>query len=171
MVIHDNVKVQEFRCPRCGNSDFPDGIRRPAFICPVIGCNFVIEPDNMPPMLPDPVSVIGEDAFADCAELESIVFGSGLTLLDRGCLRGCASLYEVTLPEKLREIGREAFADCSQLEAVSIGSGVQIIRDNAFLMCASLSRFTFGKRPPHIAVTAFSGCYSFDEAALFPDGQ
>lgn len=242
MIIHEQVQNLTLRCPRCGNSDFPDGVRRPAFICPVIGCNCVIEPDNMPPMLPDPdrvpaphqsqhvgdgfiydrdangdwvvrgvygepavlsvpaifngravmgvaprafaglkslrrvtlpdtVSVIGEDAFADCAELESITFGSGLTLLDRGCLRGCASLYEVTLPEKLREIGREAFADCSQLETVSIGSGVQIIRDNAFLMCASLSRFTFGKRPPHIAVTAFSGCYSFDETPLFPDGQ
>lgn len=245
MIIHEQVQNQELRCPRCGNKEFPEGIQRPSFICPVIGCGYVIEPDNMPSVLPDPdrampatgvqdqtnpggsliydrdengdvivkgvygeptvvtiptmvngravmgvaprafaklptlrrvtlpdtVTVVGEDAFADCTELESITFGAGLTLLDRGCLRGCTALYEVTLPEKLREIGREAFADCDHLEAVTIGGGVQIIRDNAFMMCTSLSRFTFARRPAHIAVTAFSGCYSFDETALFPDGQ
>lgn len=243
MIIHEQVQNLILRCPRCGNSEFPDGIQRPSFACPVIGCGCIIEPDNMPPVLPDPdrplashaaqpqatpgdtllydrdengdwlvtgvygepsavtipamvngravlgiaprafsglqtlrrvtlpdtVSTIGENAFAGCTELESIVFGAGLTLLDRGCLRGCTALYEVTLPAKLREIGREAFADCDHLEAVILLGGVQVIRDNAFLMCTSLNRFTFDQRPAHIAVTAFSGCYSFDEAALFPD--
>lgn len=245
MIIHEPVQNQVLRCPRCGNKDFSDVAQNAPFICPVIGCGCVIDPNNMPIVIPDPerqlpnaglqdqsnpggsliydrdengdvivkgvygepsvitiptmfngravmgiaprafaklptlrritlpdtVTVIGEDAFADCRELESITFGAGLTLLDRGCLRGCSALYEVTLPEKLREIGREAFADCTQLEAVTLGGSVQIIRDNAFSMCTSLSRLTFARRPAHIAVTAFSGCYSFDETALFPDGQ
>lgn len=239
MHILDSAASQAFRCPRCGNRDFPDGVPAAPFICPVIGCGCTIDPNNMPLMLPDPetavhepepadvliygrdansqvyvkgvfgdpetivvppmsngravmaigprafsnqkrlrrvtlpdtVSVIGEEAFADCTELESITFGSGLTLLDKGCLRGCGALISVELPEKLQEIGREAFANCTGLEHVSLGNQVQIIRDNAFLMCASLSRVTFDKAPAHTAVTAFSGCYSLPvsvEDAFFP---
>jgi len=228
MYTLDSSANQSFRCPRCGNRDFPDGIPSTSFICPVIGCGCTIDPNNMPLMLPDPdndvptpdpadvlvygrdangevfikgvyghpetivvptmsngravmaigprafsnqkrlrrvtlpdtVSVIGEDAFADCTELESITFGSGLTLLDKGCLRGCGALISVALPDKVQENGRDAFANCTGLEQISLGSQVQIIRDNAFLMCASLSRVTYAKVPDHTAVTAFSGCYS-----------
>lgn len=248
MHIDKDVQIVEFRCPRCGNKEFPDGIQRPSFICPVIGCGCVIDPDNMPPVLPDPprslkpheaqaqatpgdaliydrdeynewivkgvygepavvnvppmvngmpimgvaphafaglkslrrvtlpdtVSTIGEEAFADCTELESITFGAGLTLLDKGCLRNCTALFDVTLPEKLREIGREAFANCSRLEQVKLNGGVELIRDNAFGMCVALRDFIYAKAPERTAMTAFSGCYSLDPAvedALFPAGR
>ncbi|MBQ7850752.1 MAG: hypothetical protein IJ343_13590, partial [Clostridia bacterium] len=54
MVIHDNVTIQEFRCPRCGNKYFPDGVNALVITCPIVGCNQVIDPNNMPLMLPDP---------------------------------------------------------------------------------------------------------------------
>lgn len=248
MHIDKDVQIVAFRCPRCGNREFPAGIQRPAFICPVIGCGQVIEPDNMPAMLPDPirsiapqaaqmpsvpgdsliydrdeygewvvkgvygdptvisvpsmvngraimgiaprafaelkklrrvtlpdtVATIGEEAFAGCTELESISFGSGLTLLDRGCLRGCERLFDVMLPEKLQEIGREAFSGCTSLTHVSLGGSVRLIRDCAFQDCVSLSTFTYARVPERTAITAFSGCYSLDpsvEPALFPDSQ
>lgn len=242
MNILESASKQDVRCPRCGNRDFPGGIPNAPFSCPVIGCNYTIDPEHMPLMLPDPqcgvvpqagqdpsdpliydrdakgelyvkgvygdpetvtvptmvngravmsigphafegkknlrrvtlpdtVAVVGEDAFCDCTDLESITFGTGLKLLDRGCLRGCSALMSVVLPDGLLEIGREAFANCGGLEHVSMGGHVQTIRDNAFLMCASLSRLSFVKAPVHTAVTAFAGCYSLDpsvEEALFP---
>lgn len=239
MIIHNTVVTQEFRCPRCGNRCFPDKGSAPVIICPVIGCHQVIDPSNMPLMLPDPdaggydtaartdnsdapllyerdengdmiitgvrgnpteltipamfngravmavapgafqgcqslrrvtlpdtVAVIGESAFENCSELKQIVFGAGLTLLDKNALRNCRSLDQATLPAKVHEVGRSAFEGCTGLQHLLVQGRVKIIRDNAFLDCDHLSRITFDQPAARVADSAFSGCCSLPDQLL-----
>lgn len=70
-------------------------------------------------ILPDCLSEIGSEAFADCAQLRGVYF-----------------------PQSLTHIGEKAFSHCLLLEAVSFGSGMEAIDSGAFSGCASL-RYIF----------------------------
>lgn len=239
MNIAPTAQVRQIRCLKCGNSFFPQGLTGLLVTCPVVGCNNVFNPADLPAVhmdpeqqniiagavteqgngaasplnfgrndagevivsgvngspatisipamvngravvgigprafadqvqlrrvtMPDTVSVIGEDAFAGCSELESVTFGKGLRLLDKGCFRDCVVLDSVTLPAKVEEIGRDAFARCCALEQVELTSPVKVIRDGAFSLCDALTVFTYPVRPARIASSAFSGCYGLPQ--------
>ena len=50
-------------------------------------------------VIPDVVTEIGEAAFEDCAELESITFGKGITTVSGAVFNGCNKLTTITVAE------------------------------------------------------------------------
>ena len=55
------------------------------------------------------VTVIGQYAFAQCANLQSVSFPEGLTAIRGYAFRECSSLTSITIPNSVTLIGTEAF--------------------------------------------------------------
>lgn len=188
MVIHDNVKVQEFRCPRCGNKYFPEGTSAPVIICPVIGCNEVIDPANMPLMLPDPelvsfdptavqsqangevdpllydrdengdMIVKGVYGDPDVVKVPAVVGGRVVMGVAPHAFEGKTALRRVTLPDTVAVIGENAFANCTGLEEITFGAGLTLLDRGCLSGCRSLDCVKLPAKVREIGREAFMGC-------------
>lgn len=97
-------------------------------------------------VIPDDVTAIGNEAFADCATLTS-----------------------VTIPGSVKHIGDSAFLRCTSLKYATVSEGVETIGLLAFSHCAALENVKLPASLKSIGVFAFFGCTSFTQASL-PDG-
>lgn len=70
--------------------------------------------------IPASVTFIGANAFQGCTSLNSITFeeGSLLTTIGNGAFYGCSALFNVTLPEYVTAIGANTFENCMALGTV-----------------------------------------------------
>ena len=86
-----------------------------------------------------PITTIGNWAFSECSNLESITIPVSVTTIGVQTFAFCDSLTSVTIPDSVTEIGNGAFYYCRSLTSVTIGDGVTTIRDEAFFGCTSLT--------------------------------
>ncbi|MDO4863766.1 MAG: leucine-rich repeat domain-containing protein [Ruminococcus sp.] len=70
--------------------------------------------------IPESVTLIGEDAFMDCASLAEVNIPEAVTGIDRGAFVACASLTEVTVPQNVAYVREEAFTACEGLTTLRI---------------------------------------------------
>ena len=100
---------------------------------------------TQPPMLPDTVREIGDEAFHRFA-VAGVNYGE----------------WPSPIPEGVVSIGREAFAYCRSLTGTINLSNVKIICGGAFKNCIQLNGVSFGERSPlvEIGAQAFYGCVS-----------
>ena len=82
--------------------------------------------------IPETVTRIGEGAFMDCMNLESVNLPKKLTMILSYTFDGCKNLKEITIPSRVYYIGEEAFADCVSMERITIPAGVTKIGRFAF---------------------------------------
>ena len=76
--------------------------------------------------LPDSVEEIGERAFINCEDLESISFGNGLKKIGPEALMSCHLLKEVSFPEGMAEIADLVFRENEELIRINIpGNGTK----------------------------------------------
>ena len=71
-----------------------------------------------------PVTRIGDRAFADRGDIESIFIPDSVTVISGSAFEGCASLVSIRLPEALTSIRERTFKGCVSLADVTIGHGV-----------------------------------------------
>lgn len=89
-----------------------------------IGCNAFAECGELLSIkLPTGLVSIGESAFVDCWQLERISMPAKLKVIGPRAFQGCINLYHVKLNKGLEEIGEEAFDDCESLETIIIPHG------------------------------------------------
>lgn len=188
MVIHNNVQTQEFRCPKCGNKLFPDGIKRPVTICPVIGCNAVMNPDAMKPMVVisdtvryDPTAVTtradgtvdpvlydrdvnsdiivkGLQGDMEVVTIPALVNGRAVMSVAPGAFKNNKTLRRVTLPDTVTTIGQDAFANCTNLEEITFGSGLTLLDKGCLSGCRTLDSVTLPAKVREIGNSAFRDC-------------
>ena len=82
--------------------------------------------------IPSWVEEVDFGAFQNCASLENIVLGDGVTTISMQSFYNCDSLISVTLPQNLETIEEYAFADCEQLQYVEIPASVTSIDQTSF---------------------------------------
>ena len=82
--------------------------------------------------IPETVTEIGEGAFQDCINLESVNLPSKLKMIQSYTFDGCKSLKEITIPTGVYYIGIEAFADCIACQSIVIPASVTKIGQYAF---------------------------------------
>ncbi|MBO7395812.1 MAG: leucine-rich repeat domain-containing protein [Ruminococcus sp.] len=70
--------------------------------------------------IPESVTLIGEDAFMDCASLEEVNIPEAVTGIDRGAFVACTSLTEITIPQNVAYVREEAFTACEGLTSLRI---------------------------------------------------
>ena len=102
-----------------------------------------------------PVSVIGESAFEDCDELQSVILPENLSQIDFWSFKNCTNLRSVTFPSSMKRIGVASFENCEALDKVIL-NGVEEIGSNAFEGCKNLCIEIHGVRS--IDYEAFRGC-------------
>jgi hypothetical protein len=125
-------------------------------------------------VIPEGVTLIGEDAFDGCTKLTSVTLPSTLTAIGEGAFRNCgmkkivipdsvtkfgdrafqyASLEEVTLPKGLKVIPVGMF-EGAKFVTLNIPEGVEYICDDAFRECTKLTNVTLPS-----TIKKFGGTY------------
>ena len=104
------------------------------------------------------VTSIGDDAFASCESLTSVIIPNGVTSTGNYAFQSCWNLTSVTLPDSMTRIGMYAFNACESLTGISIPESVVTIDDGAFEGCDALTDLTIPGRVTSIGAWAFSLC-------------
>ena len=86
--------------------------------------------------IPEGVTEIGEDVFADCTQLEAVTLPSTLEVIGAGAFKNCTNLKDIAIPYGVKEIGAQAFASCISIPAtLTLPDTVTVIGDGAFAGC------------------------------------
>ena len=86
-----------------------------------------------------PVTEIGEWAFGDCFNLESITIPDSVTKIGKNAFYDCWSPTSITIPDSVTTIDWSAFEDCKKLKSVVIPDSVEFIGECAFNGCKNLT--------------------------------
>ncbi|MCD8238022.1 MAG: leucine-rich repeat domain-containing protein [Clostridiales bacterium] len=68
--------------------------------------------------VPDSVTSVGRDSFANNSFIETVVLPESVTEIDSAAFYNCSSLTTVTLPSGLTSVGDDAFGVCSSITTV-----------------------------------------------------
>ena len=71
--------------------------------------------------MPDSVTSIAQNAFADCTRLTKVTFGESVSTIGLGAFLNCFGLRTITLPKGVKKIDMYAFSDCSALSDIYYG--------------------------------------------------
>lgn len=66
------------------------------------------------------VTAIGDAAFKNCTEIESVEISETITSIGESAFSGCTGLTEIVIPENVENIGSEAFSGCDNLTSIEI---------------------------------------------------
>lgn len=109
--------------------------------------------------IPDRVEIIGEGAFEENDNIESVVIPNSVTWIERYAFWGCDNLKTVTLGKGIQEIGPYTFANCKGLKQITIPTNVKSIGLQAFVDCVNLTDITIPVETIEIHEAAFDGCF------------
>lgn len=113
-------------------------------------------------VIPDGVTIIGTDAFADCGKLKSVTIPDSVTSIGDNAFMGCSSLTDIHLPYGLKYIGAHAFQNCVFLKKVVIPESVLSLGAGAFENCIGLSEAMLGRGLNAIESKTFCGCSALE---------
>ena len=71
----------------------------------------------------DPVTSIGNNAFANFLGLTSISIPAGVTSIGNQAFLNCTGLTTITIPESVTSIGKQAFSGCTSLTTITVAAG------------------------------------------------
>ncbi|MCH5147855.1 MAG: leucine-rich repeat domain-containing protein [Clostridiales bacterium] len=92
----------------------------------------------------EPVISIGEWAFEDCKNLESVEIPDSVTTIKVGAFHYCTNLAKVNIPAGVTSIENCTFEGCN-ISSVEIHAGIAYIGDSAFRNCGSLEYITVSR--------------------------
>ena len=113
-----------------------------------------------------PVTVIGEYAFAKCAEIAEVILPSTVKEIGECAFVKCKLLQTINFPQDLISIGSGAFSLCMSLESVAFGNQLSLIGDLAFYDCVMLNEIYLPDSVVKIGENAFSGCTKLTKVIL-----
>lgn len=151
VIIHENKKGKAMK-----NNDF------------VIEGTTLVKADKSikTAVIPDFITVIGEEAFEVCDMLTSVKIPSSVTTIEDSAFSFCSSLTNIEIPSSVKNIGWYAFSNCSSLTAIKIPDSVHSIEAYAFSDCTSLKHVEIPPSVISIEGCAFSRCSSLTEVEL-----
>lgn len=127
---------------------------------------FLDAPDLETVILPEGVREIQTAAFMNCLQLVSVSFPSTLKIIGMGAFCQCGALAEIDLPEAVEQIGMGAFGACELLEEVVIPPKVRLLSGTVFSYCSNLKRVHLPEGLERIGASAFGNCTSLAELQL-----
>ena len=119
-------------------------------------------------IIPDNVTSIGWQAFANCTNMTSVTIPSSVTSIGSYAFESCTGLTGVTIPSSVTSIGDRAFQNCTGLTGATIPNSVTSIGYGAFSGCTGLTSVTI---PGSVTVIegTFYGCSGLTKVTI-PNG-
>lgn len=128
--------------------------------------------------IPYSIQKIGNDAFAECINLNNVAGGECLTELGEAVYHS-TSILEAETPSGQQTVGRATFLNCQYLTFARIAEGVKMIDELAFSECHNLMELRIPVSVEKIASNAFDGSenltlvymgcrYSYEERHKIP---
>lgn len=140
-------------------------------------------------VLPNSVVFIGEQAYADCGNLTSVVLGTGVLHIGSSAFKNCDDLhyftiqsavnsmggwifqnspylYEINLGDKIETIGAQMLMGSIYIESITIPDSVKTIGQGAFLSCTALKKVVIGNGVTAIPQDAFQNCSQLSEVVM-----
>ena len=108
--------------------------------------------------IPNSVTSIDEYAFFACYDLLSITIPNSVKYIGDYAFQNCSSLFYIKIPNSITSIGKSTFYNCSSLSSLTIPNSVTIIGDRAFADCSNLQTVYIGNGITTIDGYAFGGC-------------
>ena len=97
--------------------------------------------------IPGTVTTIGNQAFANCQNLETIVIESGVQTIEDAAFSGCSNLQSASVPASVTTFGQNVFTSCFSLTQFSGGlagaDGRHLVMDGVLLAYAPGSGTTY----------------------------
>lgn len=83
-------------------------------------------------VIPDIVTSIGDNVFADQIYLSSVIIPDSVTHIGATAFSGCSYLSEIVIPNSVTSIGIDAFTDCTSLSNVTMSEFLTKAEANIF---------------------------------------
>ena len=109
-------------------------------------------------VIPNSVTSIGDYAFYDCTGLTSVEIPGSVTSIAYGVFYGCSGLTSVEIPNSVESIGSYAFQNCDGLTSIEIPNSVTSIGSYAFQSCDGLTNVVIPNSITSIGNNAFRIC-------------
>ena len=93
------------------------------------------------------VTQIGDYAFADNTEIETVEIPNGITRIGTGAFSGNISLRTVFMKDSVELIEGAAFNACSSLQAIYLGAHLREFGAGVFSMCTGLKKIYYAASP------------------------
>ncbi len=106
-------------------------------------------------IIPNSVTIIGDQAFDWCTELTDITIPENLRIIGEYAFNECNNLQSIYLPNSLESIGASAFASCHSLTSLTIPEGITVIEDSTFQTCYGLTSINLPSGLTSIGESAF----------------
>ena len=119
-------------------------------------------------LIPNSVTSIGNNAFANCESLKNVLIPNSVTSIGDNAFYDCVLLKNVKIPNSVTYIGSFAFYGCESLTSIVIPNGVNKIDSFTFGYCKSLINLVIPDSVTYIGVFAFKGCESLESVDI-PD--
>lgn len=82
--------------------------------------------------IPDGVTEIGREAFADVTDVTAVTVPSGVTQISANAFKNCKNLKTLTLSEGLTTIQSSAFSGCEALSCVELPASIEFVFPSTF---------------------------------------
>ena len=113
------------------------------------------------------ITRLGNDAFDNLSNLQSVELPSTLTEIGNFVFSNCTNLTQITLREGLQSLGQQCFWNCTSLKTIEIPSTVTFVDANVFENCKALTDVYFRSDPdlPSFATgnSIFKNCTALKE--------
>lgn len=121
----------------------------------IVAPNFAINNTNLTKVILNSKK-IGNSAFKNCTNLNTIILQDSVRTIDDECFRGCETLKQIIFSDSISEIGNSSFRDCSEIESFC-SKGIQILGKYSFYNCQKLISIDLPKLS-YIPSYAFGKC-------------
>lgn len=119
--------------------------------------------------IPDGVTVIKQRAFLRCTNLQSVSIPYGVESIEEEAFLACENLKSVTIPDSVTSMGYGAFAICEAMTEVNLPDGIDCINNEVFWSCGNLTSVTIPDSVTRIGSNAFIYCDGLTSVTI-PDG-
>lgn len=104
------------------------------------------------------VTGIGNNAFASCSFLGSIIIPDGVVRIGNNAFSSCHTLESIIIPEGMKSIGSNAFYNCQYLTIIVLPNSLETIEFSAFAFCPALREiYCYAENVPSAKPNAFDG--------------
>lgn len=118
-------------------------------------------------VLPDGLTEIGDDAFADSSTLKAVKFPKTVEKIGNRAFASCPKIKTINIPDSLVSIGERAFYNCTSLAAVVLPEGLSEIKSECFNGCKSIVSMVIPRSVTEIGGGAFSNMTSLEKIYIW----